>query len=51
LEASTEDEDVIDAAWRKEVRSRVEAIKSGKVQMVPAEAMWKDILGDFVKTN
>jgi len=51
LEAFTEDEDVIDVAWRKEVRLRVEAIKSGKVQMVPAEEMWKDILGGYVKTN
>jgi len=51
LEAFTEDEDAIDAAWRKEVRLRIETIKSGKVQMVPAEEMWKDILGGYVKTN
>jgi len=51
LEAVTEDEDVVDVAWRKEVRARVEAIKSGKVQMIPAEEMWKDILGDYVKTS
>ena len=51
LEAVTEDEDVVDVAWRKEVRARVEAIKSGKVQMIPAEEMWKDILGDYVKTG
>ena len=51
LEAVTENKDVVEAAWRKEVRARVEAIKSGKVQMIPAEEMWKDILGDYVKTG
>ncbi|MEA3240386.1 MAG: addiction module protein [Pseudomonadota bacterium] len=51
LEAVTEDEDVVDTAWRKEIRTRVEAIKSGSVQMIPAEEMWKDILGDYVKTS
>jgi putative addiction module component (TIGR02574 family) len=50
LEVVTEDEDVVDVAWRKEVRSRVQAIKSGKVQMIPGEKMWKDILGNYVKT-
>ena len=48
LEAVTENEDVVDTAWRKEIRARVEAIKSGRVQMIPAEEMWKDILGDYV---
>ena len=51
LEAVTEDEGVVDAAWRKEVLARVEAIKSGKVQMISAEEMWKDILGDYIKTS
>ncbi len=51
LEAVTEDEDEVEAAWRKEVRARVQAIKSGKVQMIPAEKMWKDILGNYVKTS
>jgi putative addiction module component (TIGR02574 family) len=51
LEAVTEDEDVVDTAWRKEIRARVEAIKSGKVQMIQAEKMWKDILSDYVKTS
>ncbi|MCK4529297.1 addiction module protein [candidate division WOR-3 bacterium] len=50
LEAVTEDEDMVDVAWRKEVRARVQAIKSGKVQMIPGEKMWKDILGNYVKT-
>ena len=51
LEAVTEDEDVVDTAWRKEIRARVEAIESGRVQMISAEEMWKDILGDHVKTS
>ena len=51
LEAVTEDEDLVDVAWRKEVRSRVEAIKTGKVQMIPAEEMWNEILGSYVKTS
>lgn len=51
LDTVAEHEDVVDAAWRKEVRARVEAIKSGKVQMIAAEEMWKDILGNYVKTS
>ena len=39
LEEVTEDENVIDTAWRKEIQTRVEAIKSGRVQMIPAEEM------------
>ena len=41
----------VDAAWRQEVRSRVEAIKTGKVKMIPAEEMWKDILGNYATTG
>lgn len=51
LEEVTEGEDLVEVAWRKEVRSRVEAIKSGKVRMIPAEEMWNDILGNYVKTS
>ena len=46
------DKDVsIDAAWRQEVRSRVNAIKAGKVEMIPAAEMWKDILGNYAATS
>jgi len=46
------DKDVsIDAAWRQEVRSRVNAIKTGKVEMIPAAEMWKDILGNYAATS
>ena len=49
-EVADEDESV-DAAWRQEVRSRVEAIKTGKVEMIPAAEMWKDILGNYGTTG
>ena len=46
------DNDVsVDAAWRQEVRSRVKAIKSGKVEMIPAAEMWKDILGNYAPSG
>ena len=46
------DKDVsVDAAWRQEVRSRVEAIRTGKVEMIPAAEMWKDILGNYATTG
>lgn len=51
LDAATEDEDMVDAAWRKEVRARVEDTKSGEAQMIPAEEMWEDLLGNYVETS
>jgi len=46
------DNDVsVDAAWRQEVRLRVKAIKTGKVEMIPAAEMWKDILGNYAATG
>ena len=39
-----EKEDEIDAAWRKEIKSRVNEIKENKVAMIPSEKMWKDLL-------
>ena len=51
LDPVAEDEEMLDAAWRQEVRARVNAIKSGKVQMIPATDMWKDLLGDYAKTS
>ncbi len=38
-----------DADLRLEVRSRVNDIKAGKVAMIAAETMWKDILGEYGK--
>lgn len=46
-----EKEDDVDAAWRHEIRSRVEEIKTGKVKMIPAENMWKDLLSGYGKTS
>ena len=51
LDPVAENEEVLDAAWRQEVRARVNAIKSGKVQMIPATDMWKDLLADYAKTS
>jgi len=44
-------EDIVDAAWRREVRTRVNEIRSGKVKMIPAEEMWKDFLSAYGKTK
>ena len=51
LDPVAENEEILDAAWRREVRARVNAIKSGKVQMIPATDMWKDLLADYAKTS
>lgn len=44
-------EDIVETAWRNEVRARINNIKSGKVKMIPSEEMWKDILYDYSKTG
>ena len=36
----------IDSAWRSEIRKRVYEIKSGKVNMIPSEELWKDLLSE-----
>jgi len=51
LDGVADEDDSVDAAWRQEVRSRVKAIKSGKVEMISAAEMWKDILGSYAKTG
>ena len=51
LDGIPDNEVSVDAAWRQEVRSRVKAIKSGKVEMIPAAEMWKDILGNYATTG
>ena len=51
LDEVADEDDSVDAAWRQEVRSRVKAIKTGKVEMIPAVDMWKDILGNYAKTG
>lgn len=47
LESTTEDQNAVDATWRKEIRQRVDDIESGKIMLMPAEKVWKDILGDY----
>ena len=42
-----DNEDQVDSAWRKEIRSRVEAIQAGKVDMIPASEMWADVLSVY----
>lgn len=51
LDGVADNDDSVDAAWRQEVRSRVKAIKTGKVEMIPAAEMWKDILGNYAATG
>lgn len=51
LDEVADKDDSVDATWRQEVRSRVKAIKTGKVEMIPAAEMWKDILGNYAKTD
>ena len=43
------DEYAVDAEWRREVRTRVNQIRSGKVKMIPSEEMWKDLLSRYDK--
>lgn len=51
LDGVADNDDSVEAAWRQEVRSRVKAIKSGKVEMIPAAEMWEDILGNYATTG
>ena len=51
LESTSEGEGAVDSAWRQEVRKRVEDIRSGKVDMIPADKVWKDLLGDYARTS
>lgn len=47
LEEIDEPQEAVDVAWRKEIRNRIKEIRTGKVRMIPAEEMWKDILKDY----
>ena len=42
-----ENEDIVDAAWRREIRTRVNEIRAGKVKMIPSEKMWKELLSGY----
>ena len=43
--------DEVDIAWRTEIRTRVNDIKTGKIQMIPSSNMWKDLLENYVATS
>jgi putative addiction module component (TIGR02574 family) len=43
LIASLDEDSEIERAWDEEVRRRVEEIRSGKVQTVPGEEVFKEI--------
>ncbi|HLC15105.1 MAG TPA: addiction module protein [Thermodesulfovibrionia bacterium] len=45
------DEKEVDSAWRQEIRSRVDEIKSGKVKMISSTELWKDLLRYYVTTS
>jgi len=44
LDDFSEDDSVVNNAWRAEVRERVESIRTGKVKMIPAEEMWRNLI-------
>ena len=46
-----ENEDIVDAAWRREIRTRVNEIRAGKVKMIPSEKMWKELLSGYGKAS
>ncbi|MEW5766628.1 MAG: addiction module protein [bacterium] len=51
LDEVAESDNTVDTAWRREVRTRVNEIKSGKARMIPSEEMWKDILSGYGKAS
>lgn len=40
LLASLEDEGEIEEAWREEIRRRLDAVRDGSVEMIPAEEVY-----------
>ncbi len=49
LEEIDEPQEAVDIAWRAEIRNRVKEIRDGKVRMIPADEMWKDLLKDYAQ--
>ncbi len=49
LEEIDEPQEAVDAAWRAEIRNRVKEIRDGKVKMIAADEMWKDLLQDYAQ--
>ncbi|MDZ7341618.1 MAG: addiction module protein [candidate division KSB1 bacterium] len=51
LEESDEPQEAVDAAWREEIRNRIKEIRTGKVKMIAADDMWKDLLENYAQEN
>jgi len=51
LEEIDEPQEAVDAAWREEIRNRIKEIRNGKVKMIAADEMWKDLLKDYAQEN
>ena len=51
LERIDEPQEAVDSAWREEIRKRIKEIRTGKVSMIPADEMWKDLLKDCAQKN
>ena len=51
LEEIDEPQEAVDIAWRAEIRNRVKEIRDGKVKMIAADEMWKDLLRDYAQEN
>lgn len=45
------DESNNDEAWRREVRMRVDDIKTGRVQMIDSQTLWNELLSGYETTN
>ena len=46
-----EPQESVDAAWREEIRNRIQEIRTGKVRMIPSDEMWKDLLNNYAHEN
>lgn len=51
LEEIDEPQEAVDIAWRAEIRNRVKEMRDGKVRMIPADEMWKDLLKNYAQEN
>jgi len=51
LDDVNDNQNAVDAAWRAEVKTRVNDIKSGKVKMIKSSEMWNELLENYVETS
>ncbi len=47
LDETDQDEYTVNTLWRREVRKRIEEIKTGKVKMISSDEMWKDLFSEY----